>query len=494
MKVLNSKNYPEHINTVNAPNFNRNDVKSSIVHFGVGNFHRCHQAVYCDDLLNKGELDWGIIGVSLRSANVRDALAPQDFLYTQVTLGKETQYRVISSLTNILVAPESPSAVVMTLADNQTQVVTITITEKGYCLSDGKIDVNHEAFRYDLQSLSKPLSIYGFLAAGIIKRHHQNGSAFTIMCCDNMQGGGEYLAQGVNRLLNQHSEQGYAWAQQHVSFISSMVDRVSPATSQLLKDSIACDLAFVDQWPVSAEPFSQWVIEDNFAGEKPPFEQVGALFVKDIAPFENMKLRFLNAGHSIASALGYLAGKKYIHQALACTNILTFVKQTLTGNILAVSPVPDAISAADYIEQVLARFQNSALPYAVLQVGSDSSQKIQQRLYPSIEAAITSQSNSAYLSFSLAAWLAYIDQSIVHKELNDPLRAQFEKMHKLDLKQRSKAYLELAGAAQYGFYANSHFMQAVLTDYISISEQGIEQALDTFNQTLTSKEQKTAQT
>jgi fructuronate reductase len=487
MKALNNINYPKHINNVNAPNFNRCDVKSSIVHFGVGNFHRCHQAVYCDDLLNQGELDWGVVGVSLRSTKVRDALASQDFLYTQATLGEETQYRVISSLSNILVAPEDPNAVVKSLADEQTQVVTITITEKGYCLRDGIIDVKHEAFKHDLQSLSKPQSIYGFLAAGIIRRLNHNGSAFSIMCCDNMQGGGECLAQGVNRLLKQHSELGYIWAQKNVSFISTMVDRVSPATSQSLKDSIAHDLAFVDQWPVSAEPFSQWVIEDNFAGKKPPFEQVGALFVKDIAPFENMKLRFLNAGHSIVSAIGYLAGKKYIHQALASTSILSFVKQTLVENILEVSPVPNAINAGDYIEKVLARFQNSALPYAVLQVGSDSSQKIQQRLYPSIEAAIISQSDSKYLSFSLAAWLAYIDHAIVQKDLNDPLTAQFKEMHKLKLKQRSKAYLELAGAAQYRFYSNNHFMQAVLNDYMTISEHGIEQALGIFNQALTTK-------
>jgi len=480
MKTLNNKNYPERINTVKAPTFKRSDVKSSIVHFGVGNFHRCHQAVYCDDLLNQGELDWGIIGVSLRSAKVRDALAPQGYLYTQATLGEETQYRVISSLTNILVAPEIPNSVVMKLADNQTQLVTITITEKGYCLNDGEVDVNNDAFSHDLESLIKPQSIYGFLAAGIIKRCQKNGSPFTIMCCDNMQGGGEYLAQGVKLLLAQHDQQGCDWANKNVSFISSMVDRVSPATSQKLKNSIVRDLNFADQWPVSAEPFSQWVIEDNFAGEKPPFEQVGALFVKDIAPFENMKLRFLNAGHSIASALGYLAGDEYIHQAIARPEILNFVEQALLLNVLPAGVIPTGYDGTAYIQQVLARFQNSALPYAVLQVGTDSSQKIQQRLFPSIDDALAQGSDSGYLAFSLSVWAAYIVAALKVGQLNDPLKEKFALYTHHESASIMGIFLKFAGAEQFAFFSNREFMSKVEQNYLTITKQGINTALNSF--------------
>lgn len=480
MNLLNNTNYPEHIRPESAKKFNRDQIKPAILHFGVGNFHRCHQAVYCDDLINQGNLNWGIVGVSLRSTAIRDALAPQDFLYTQATLGEVTNYRVISSLTNILVAPETPDLVVLKVADEQTQVVTITITEKGYCLTGGDIDVTHVDFNQDLKSLSTPKSIYGFLAAGIIKRMKNGDHALTVMCCDNMQGGGEHLEHGVKLLLAQHHLTSCEWAKNNVSFISSMVDRVSPATDQKLKDKIAKDLSYVDQWPVSAEPFSQWIIADNFAGEKPPFDQVGAVFVEDIAPFENMKLRFLNAGHSIAAALGYLKGEQYIHQALAHSEILNFVKQTLLNNVLPVCKIPAQQNGQVYIEDVITRFQNSALPYAVLQVGTDSSQKIQQRLFPSIDDALAQNSDSKFLAFSLAAWGVYIVKALTAGQLSDPLKDKFAKCIDLPPDGMMIALLTLAQAEQFEFFNQHRFMSSVTQYYFAITNKGLSAALAEF--------------
>jgi fructuronate reductase len=259
-----------------------------------------------------------------------------------------------------------------------------------------------------------------------------------------------------------------------------MVDRVSPPTNQKLKSSIERDLGYIDQWPVSAEPFSQWIIEDNFAGEKPPFDQVGAVFVKDIAPFENLKLRFLNAGHSITSALGYLMGDEYIHQALLRREILTFVEQALLTNVLPICQIPAKQDGKVYIQDVIARFKNSELPYAVLQVGTDSSQKVQQRLFPSIDDVLAQGSESNFLSFALAAWWAYIIKALKADQLSDPLKENFADCSNHQPKDVMRAFLILAEAEQFSFFNHAEFMSTVVEYYLAITEHGASAALADF--------------
>ena len=182
---------------IDVPNYSQASITSAIVHFGAGNFHRAHQAVYCDALLNQAETRWGIIGVSLRSPKVRDDLAPQDFLYTQATLGNNTTYRIIGAIQNVLVAQENPQAVIDVIAHNNTQLVTTTITEKGYCLSSGKLDRDHPGIKLDLESLTLPQTTYGYLAAALIQRCADQAAPLTILCCDNMRAGGKTLQDGV---------------------------------------------------------------------------------------------------------------------------------------------------------------------------------------------------------------------------------------------------------------------------------------------------------
>jgi len=485
VKHLSINDLPPANSDIGLPAYKRREVESGIVHFGVGNFHRTHQAVYCDDLLCQGEKQWGITGVSLRSANIRDALAAQDFLYTLVTLGTNTTYRIIGSIKDILVAPENPAAVIDAVASNRTKIITTTITEKGYALDSAKIDANHPGIRHDMASLEKPQTIYGYLAAGIIKRcnnklSHSGGSPLTIICCDNIQGGGKYLEVGVKLLLEAHCPESRDWTDEYIAFTSSMVDRVSPATDNALKHSVASHLDLIDEWPVAAAPFSQWIIEDNFAGERPPFDKVGALFVDDIAPYEQMKLRFLNAGHSMASALGYLAGDLSIHQALGRSSILDFVTQALVQNALPVTRIPEGYNGMVYIEQVLDRFHNAALPYAVLQVGTDSSQKIQQRWFPTIDDALAQDSDTSYLAFSLAAWTAYIQKALSCDELYDPLRQEFSQLVNDGGSTVTARFLCLAGAEKFQFFTHTAFMAAVDEYYRAIVKLGITPALGDF--------------
>lgn len=467
---------------VEVPTYQATSITSGIVHFGTGNFHRAHQAVYCDALLNEGELNWGIIGISLRSAGMRDNLAPQDYLYTQATLGESTTLRVIGSIQNLLVAPENSQAVIDVVAHNNCQLVTTTITEKGYYLANGEINLNDADIRQDIASIKQPKTTYGYIAAALIKRHHEQGTSLTVLCCDNIQAGGEHLRHGVNMLLAIHSPETLTWVADNVAFSSSMVDRVTPATNDQLKTEIAKQLGLEDFAPVAAEPFTQWIIEDNFAGKRPPFDKVGAVFVKDIAPFEHIKLRFLNAGHSMLAALGYLSGDSFVHEALQRPVLAQFTEQALNNNVLPVTSIPEGVSGIAYIDQVLERFRNSNLPYAVLQVGTDSSQKIQQRWLPSIDDALHQNKDCSYLAFSLAAWVCFILKALKNDVLNDPLRDDFASKRILNSessKNHVTEFLSLAGADRFNFFSNDAFMSTVISYYHAIGEVGVEQALVT---------------
>jgi len=478
MNRLSAENLPKGTRSFS---YDRNAVTTGIVHFGIGNFHRAHQAVYIEELLERGDTQWGITGVSLRSSAMKDALEPQDYLYTLAVLDEEREYRVIGAIKDVLVAPQNPQAIIDVVAAHRTQIVSSTITEKGYYLSSGKVDIDASALKAELKSLKNPKTIYGFLAQGLIQRFQNTPTAkLTIMCCDNISSGGELIAQGVQRLLSEHNVEALEWSKNHVSFISSMVDRVSPATDDKLRAAVLSDTGQHDASPVSAEPFSQWIIEDNFAGEKPAFDQVGAVFVEDIAPFERMKLSYLNAAHTIASTLGYLSGDVYVHEAIERTELLQFMRSALYENVVPNAPVPDGHDAAMYIEDVIKRFQNSHLPYANLQVGTDSSQKIQQRWFPTIEVAVNQNRDASYFAFSLAAWVVFIQTALENDVLNDPKRADFETVDIQSIDSLVESSLKIANAEKFSFYKHLEFNNAVIANVKTIRNHGIQIALSNF--------------
>ena len=471
--------------SVEVPSYTRDSISCSIVHFGIGNFHRAHQAVYCDALLEGGEESWGIIGISLRSPKMRDDLTPQDFLYTQATLGDaerggSTTYRIIGAIQNILVAPENPLSVIDAVARGETQLVTTTITEKGYCLSRGAVDRGHPSILQDIDSINQPQTIYGYLSAALIKRCADKGAPLTILCCDNMRAGGEQLRQGVQMLVERHSPESQDWIEANVAFSSSMVDRVTPATNLALIEGVSESIGFYDAAPVAAEPFTQWLIEDRFAGERPPFDRVGAIFVDDVAVYEQIKLRFLNAGHSMLAALGYLAGDQFIHETLQRSSFASFTELVLKCSVLPVTSVPENFSAEAYIDQVLDRFHNKNLPYAVLQVGSDSSEKIQQRWLPTIDDAIAEKRDVSGLAFVLATWISFISLALLNSDLNDPSRDAFARCKSGGVASDVQEFLALAGAEKFAFYKDDSFMALVSRYHRFIDDVGVVQAVDEF--------------
>ena len=462
---------------IKRPTYTRETVRSGIVHFGVGNFHRAHQAAYCDALLNRGETDWGITGVSMRSPAVRDRLEPQDYLYTQLILGEKSEYRILGAIRKIIVASEAPGAVTEAVASSETALVTCTITEKGYCLESGELNRNHPDFAQDLRSLARPLTIYGFIAAALIARANLSGAPLTVLCCDNLNAGGDKLWIGVERVLQAHSNATLEWTREHVAFCSSMVDRVTPATSDELITRVSSELGYSDRAPVATEPFTQWVIEDRFIGRKPPFNEVGALFVPDIAPYERAKLRLLNAGHSILATLGYLAGDTFIHEALARPNFAEYTQQTLEQEILPVTLLPSTINGTAAIGAALARFRNIHLPYAVLQVSSDSSQKILQRWIPAINDALEQGKSTNRLEFALAAWIAALRKAAKKDEIVDPLREQISSYAHQQEESITRVYLSLAGAQTSRCFHCDELVLAADSHFKNIENLGIERAL-----------------
>lgn len=479
MTRLSAKTLPK---TIRTYSYDRDAVTIGVVHFGIGNFHRAHQAIYCEDLLEGGDTRWGIAGVSLRSPSMQEALAPQDYLYTVATLGETVEYRIIGAIKEIYVAPETPEAVIDRLAKPTTQLVSSTITEKGYYLGPNGIDFDHPDLKAELASLETPRTIYGFLARGLIQRQQNDlpGSKLTILCCDNISGGGEFLKAGVERLLQTHDKTALTWTRENAGFISSMVDRVCPATHDDLRDAVQHAIGCEDAWPVSAEHFRQWCIEETFTGERPAFDTVGATFAADIAPFEKMKLGYLNAAHTLASTLGYLFGDIFVHEALARPALFTFMRDALYKNVLPHAAVPQGYDGAVYIEDVIKRFQNEKLPYANLQVGTDSSQKIQQRWFPTLDAAIKQSSEASYFAFCLGAWCVFIETALANDVLNDPQHARLKDVETSRIDDRVRAYLKIANADKFAFFKDADFMSAVIRGAEDIKAQGIDSALNRF--------------
>jgi len=408
------------------PRYGRANITRSVVHLGVGAFHRAHQAVYLDDLLQQGHHEWGMIGVSLRRSDMRDALASQDYLYTLITRnGQSDGARVIGSMMTILVAPENPAAVIAALAATETRIVSLTITEKGYCHepATATLDENHPDIRHDIDNLDCPKSAIGFIVAAIRKRYAAKRPPFTLLSCDNLPANGATLKRIILRFAELAAPELVDYISDNIAFPSTMVDRIVPATTdadKLLSNDL---LAHEDAWPVVSEPFSQWVVEDDFSSSRPPLEKVGVQFVGDVAPFELMKLRLLNGAHSTLAYLGYLAGFEYVADVMATPHFARFIRAMMDEEVTpTLRPLPD-FDLDSYKDDLIARFKNPALKHRTWQIAMDGSQKIPQRLLGTIRARLQQGQGIDRLVLGLAGWMRYatgIDEKGGIIDVRDP--------------------------------------------------------------------------
>ncbi len=421
--------------TVQRPAYNRDGVGIGIVHLGVGAFHRAHQAVYTDEVIAKHGGDWGISGVSLQSPKVHDSLAPQDCLYTVAERGADTQnLRIIGALKEVLVATENPEAVLARIADPKTHIVSMTITEKGYLRDgasgdSGALLVDHPDIKHDLANPNSPRTMHGFVA-GALNRRRQNGAGgLTLLSCDNLPANGKALKQVVLDFAKLLDEDLARWIEQNVTFPSTMVDRIVPATTDDDIKKISKTLGLDDMAPVVCEPFIQWAVEDDFAGPRPPWEDVGVQIVADVAPFEEMKLRLLNASHSALAYLGYLGGFEFIHQAMKNESYANFVRAMMDDEITPTLQIPVGTDVETYKNKLIERFKNPNLHHATWQIAMDGSQKIPQRLLQTIRARIKSNCSYDRLALPVAAWMRFVsgmDESGKAIDVRDPMSGRFK--------------------------------------------------------------------
>lgn len=413
--------------TVERARYDLDAVRIGIVHLGIGAFHRAHQAIYVDDRLAAGERAWAICSASLRSPDTRDALAPQDGLYTlAVRSGGNERLRVVGSVRNVLVAPENPETLIRAMSDPAVRIVSLTVTEKGYCHDPAtrRLKENHPDIVADLARPQNPRSAPGFLVEALRRRRESGTPAFTVLCCDNLPANGHTVRNVVAGFAALRDANLARWIEDEVAFPSTMVDRIVPATTNEDRTAICARLGFDDAWPVVTEPFSQWVIEDRFPSGRPRFEEAGAELVTDAAPYEVMKLRLLNGSHSTLAYLGYLAGYETIAETMSDGAFARLVKVLMDEEVTPTLTMPPGANLARYKASLLERFANPALKHRTWQIAMDGSQKLPQRLLGTIRDRLAAGRSFDRLALGVAAWMRYvggIDEQSQPIDVRDPL-------------------------------------------------------------------------
>jgi fructuronate reductase len=399
--------------------YDRASLTPTVVHIGPGNFHRAHQAVYCDAVLRGGARSGGVWAVSLRSAAVRDVLAATGFVYHLVERvhrpggsggdsGEATRIvRPIGALLGVDVAAQDVEPALARLADPAVTVVTITVTEHGYCAvcPGGPLDLTREEIGHDLRHPASPRSLPGLLLEALVRRRGAGAAPFAVASCDNLPGNGRATARVVLGLAECRDPRLAEWVRGNVPFPSSMVDRMVPATT----DDDRAELwraGIRDPWPVVAESFSQWVLEDLFPAGRPAWERAGVELVSDVGLHEQAKLRILNAAHSALAYWGLLAGHRLIWQAVADPTLLAATRDMLTTEVLPTLTTPPGWDLAAYADRVLRRFANRSLPYTTAKVAEDGSQKLPIRVVPTVRALLAAGVPATRCAQLLAAWAA----------------------------------------------------------------------------------------
>jgi fructuronate reductase len=407
------------------PSYNRDTLKPGIVHLGIGAFHRAHQAFYTDAVMNLTGGDWGIIGCSLRSDSVKHQLEPQNGLYTVLERGAENTPCIIGSVLQVLVGPENPAAIIAAIANPCVKLISLTITEKGYCHlpSSGTLNSAHPDIQHDINNIHAPISAPGFLVAGLLQRFLNKLEPISILSCDNLPHNGAVTRSVVIELAQHINPELAIWIGANISFPGTMVDRIVPATAEADSQWLADNLHFTDAGLVVAEPFTQWVIEDNFCNQRPAWEKVGALLVKDVAAYETMKLRLLNGSHSLLAYAGFMAGYTTIYHVMQDSTFVALARNFM-AQAASTLVAPQNFDLTEYQQQLIERFSNPGLQHRTGQIAMDGSQKIPQRWLNSVRDLIKQQGDIQLFAFALAAWIRYLDGSDEHQNpisISDPL-------------------------------------------------------------------------
>lgn len=441
-----------------------------IVHIGPGAFHRAHQAVYTDDVLAKSGGDWRILGVSLRSADLARALDAQGGIYTLVVKGEgPTGYRRIGSLKGVLAASDGMEPIHAALADPGVKIVSLTVTEKAYRLPEPGDETPHAI---------------GVIVEGLARRKAAELPPFTVLSCDNLPDNGHFTRRAVLDLATRRDPALADWIAAEGRFPSTMVDRITPRKTDALLSEVEEATGFADRVPVVTEPFLQWVIEDDFACGRPAWEEAGALLVKDVAPYEKMKLRMLNGAHSMLAYAGFLSGRTYVRDVMADADLSALVSRHIRAAAAPLDPLP-GVDFETYADDLLARFRNPSIAHETRQIAMDGSQKLPQRIFsPALDAAGRGQ-DLAPFAFATAAWLAYTagrkDDGSTYP-LNDPREAELSALPPAPA-DRVAAAFALPGLVPDVLAANTAFREATAATLSTMTSGGMSAAIREANPT-----------
>ncbi|MEU7001026.1 mannitol dehydrogenase family protein [Nonomuraea sp. NPDC046570] len=401
---------------VAIPSYDRSKLTVGIVHIGVGGFHRAHQAMYLDRLMNDGKAhDWAICGVGVLpgDARMRDVLTAQDGLYTLMLKCPDgtRRARVIGSITEFLLAPDDPEAVVEKMADAAVRIVSLTITEGGYNIHPvtGEFAAENPAVRADLEPGAIPRTVFGLVTEALRRRRARGIPPFTVMSCDNIQGNGDVARRCFTAFARLADAELAAWMEDAVAFPNSMVDRITPVTTDEDREAVARRFGVGDAWPVTCEPFAQWALEERFPQGRPPFEDVGVQVVADVEPYELMKLRLLNAGHQALGYFGYLGGYRYVHEAATDPAIAAFLLDYMDIEATpTLRPVP-GVDLGLYKRTLVERFANPEVRDTLARLCAESSDRIPKWVLPVVRERLARGGEVIRAAAVVASWARYAE-------------------------------------------------------------------------------------
>lgn len=419
MQSLNQLTLADLPSDIDIPNYDRSKLKAGIVHIGVGGFHRAHQAMYINELLKSpGSEQWAICGIGLLENNrsLRDTLVKQDYLYSLVVRHPNGQIdnKVIGSMIDFIFAPDNKQSVIDKLADSDTKIVSLTITEGGYNLNPttGELDLENPGIAHDIAHPDEPKTAFGYIAAALKIRKENNNQAFTVQSCDNIQHNGAVTRKMLLTFTAQQDPELSAWIAQHVAFPNAMVDRITPVTTKVEIDYVATTYGLKDEWPITCESFSQWVIEDNFSDGRPNWDLAGAQFVCDVTPFEKMKIRLLNAGHSVLGLLGAIHGYATIDETVSNQDFAVFLRAFMDLEVTPLLDQLDGIDIEQYKDTLIERFSNPNIKDSLARICSESSAKLPKFIIATITENLAEKRDCSLAALVIATWCLYSDKQV----------------------------------------------------------------------------------
>jgi len=478
---------------VQRPPFDPTQLEPGIVHLGIGAFHRAHMAYHTQRAMGStpGDTVWGIQGVSFRSPTARDRLRPQDFLYALAARDNEGQdIEIIGTVRDIVFAGDDPSICPALVADRTTRIVSMTITEKGYCHdpATGELDEHHPGVLLDIEAPGKPMTAIGAIAEGLRLRRAAKAGPVTLLSCDNLPSNGAALERILRRYVELVDPTLLGWIEDSVSFPGCVLVRIVPATTDDDRTDIENALGVRDQAPVIAEAYSQWVIEDDFRAGRPAWEIAGVKLVSEVEDFETMKLRLLNGPHSACAYLGYLAGFATVAQVMATDEFPRFVLRMMDEEIIPGLAVSTGMDVESYKTSVLERFGNRALAHETRQIAMDGSQKLPQRLLDSVRCALDKNLPLDCLALSVAAWMRYVtgsDEKGRTIDVSDPLASQLYDVGQAGAGDAAKlvdGYLGIEAIFASDLRQSRRFKAAAITALATLYEKGASRAVTTYAQ------------